>query len=66
MTVFLGGRGLVLEVCRTLDVEAEVTAGKVTDVAPATVVRHGLIGAWEYLDLAAFQGDEQVDAETAG
>ena len=65
MTLFLGGGSLVLEVCRALDVEAVVAAGKVTDVVPATVVRHGLIGAWEYLDLAAFQGDEQVDAETA-
>ena len=65
MTVFLGGRGLVLEVCRALDVEAIVAAGKVTDVVPATVVLHSLIGVWEHLDLPAFQGDEQVDAETA-
>jgi len=65
MTLFLGGGGPVLEVCRALDVEAVVAAGKVTDVVPATVVRHGLIGTWEHLDLPAFQGDEQVDAETA-
>ena len=32
VAVFLGGRGLVLEVCRALDVEAIVAAGKVTDV----------------------------------